>query len=234
MIMQSTIASWLALAATALVASGCCGDVVVDPRLLGDAGLPPGFDGSLPGGPDSGLGDTGTGFPQPPALGQQIDRAGRPLVSTILVAPFVDQAPREMRRNAYNAAVPANWNDFGQELRVSLGAYDGINGICADQFLVTPGQNGPERYNDLAMILADDRLWVNTMGTECRFYLGVELAATVVPGVASDCGGRTPGYDVADVFYSLLSRGATAGIPDGVAMDSVMHSSDNFPFLAAP
>jgi len=47
-----------------------------------------------------------------------------------------------------------------------------------------------------------------------------------------DCGGRRPNDDAADVFRSLLSRGALTGLPDGVDADDARHSDSEFPFLA--
>jgi hypothetical protein len=55
------------------------------------------------------------------------------------------------------------------------------------------------------------------------------------PRVADrDCGGRTPSYDASNVFRSLLTLGATSGFDDGVKSDDRVHSTTEFPFLAAP
>jgi hypothetical protein len=37
-----------------------------------------------------------------------------------------------------------------------------------------------------------------------------------------------------DVFRSLLSRGETHGLPDGVDRDDAVHPEREFPFLAKP
>lgn len=209
---------------------GCCGDVLLDPRFF-DAGL---NDGSLPPGADALPRDTGTGFPAMPNVGPQVDRVGRPLITTLLVAPFDDPGTRDQRRGAFNGAPPAQWAQAETELRTSQAAFDGIDRQCANQILAT-NANTAERYGPLATILADDQLWVNADGVECRFYFAVELSATVVPGIEDQCGGRTPGMDVVDAMYSLLAAGQLDNaVEDGVDMDSVFHDDQTFPFLADP
>jgi hypothetical protein len=69
----------------------------------------------------------------------------------------------------------------------------------------------------------------------CKRYLAVELTAIATHGAPSgDCGGRTPNEDANDVFRSLLTLGATSGVDDGVSEDDQVHSTAEFPFLAAP
>ena len=88
------------------------------------------------------------------------------------------------------------------------------------------------RYESLAGLLADDRLWVNSAARACKQYLAAEFNHM---GAANhDCGGRTPNYDAVDVFRSLLVCGRINGIDDGVARDDAQHSDSRFPFLAPP
>jgi hypothetical protein len=89
-----------------------------------------------------------------------------------------------------------------------------------------------ERYQDLAKLLADDRLWVNSRSKVCHQYLAVEFDH--VGATNRDCGGRTPDYDAVDVFRSLLVYGRINGVDDGVATDDREHPVTRFPFLAAP
>lgn len=91
------------------------------------------------------------------------------------------------------------------------------------------------RYEPLAKILADDRLWINSRSPVCTQFLAVELTKFATGGaVSSDCGGRTPSYDANNVFRSLLSNGTTIGVDDGLSRDAKVHSTIAFPFLAAP
>ncbi len=75
----------------------------------------------------------------------------------------------------------------------------------------------------------------------CTQYLAVELtekedfAEILISGQSNDdCGGRTPNYPANNVFRSLLAGGLTIGVSDGVYRDDHVHSTTEFPFLAAP
>ena len=79
----------------------------------------------------------GDGGPAPlgadaqPLLGAQIDRAGRPAISTALVATFAATLPeRNEARDRYNQALPATWASFAPEVTTSLGILDALNGVC--------------------------------------------------------------------------------------------------------
>ena len=91
---------------------------------------------------------------------------------------------------------------------------------------------GAERYDALARLLADDRLWVNGASTTCTQYLAVEFDH--VGAINADCGGRTPTMDAVDVFRALLANGTVRGLDDGVDRDDGAPSDTRFPFLAAP
>ena len=95
---------------------------------------------------------------------------------------------------------------------------------------------GPdEGYQKLATLLADDRVWVNSASASCTQFLAVEFTALGTPGaLAGDCGGRTPIYDASNIFRSLLIDGTTKGGVDGLVHDEKIHSTTDFPFLAAP
>jgi hypothetical protein len=102
-----------------------------------------------------------------------------------------------------------------------------LDTVCGNQLLAGPNAVAG-RYDALAGVLADDRLFVNTSVGTCAEYLAVER------GVAADCGGRTLFYDVIDTTYSALAIGMASGVVDGVDTDEEAHSGDVFPFLAAP
>jgi hypothetical protein len=218
----------------------------------GDARTP---DGAVPdgGNPDA------MGFPPPPTPGAQIDRMGRPAISTALVAVFATAgAAKTAQKDAYNhAADPAAWRTtplqtnvtVERELKANLAVLDAI-----DRGLTTPmagcgggllyvGPPGAGTYQGAADMFADDRIHVDTSRQSCSIYLALELehaSGGTLPH--STCGGRMLGHDVIDVTYSVLASGlgdfdARRGdlvpkIRDGVTVHPDI--SDVFPFLGPP
>lgn len=171
-------------------------------------------------------------YPAPPIVGAQIDRMGRAAVNTALVDPF-DLLPGmtpDMVKDAYNAAAdPAAWtSQFKDRIAANLAIFDGLGqAMCGGQLLA--GKDARKgRYDALALLLADDQLYVDTGRSTCAQYLGVETGAM-------DCGGRTPSYSVVHVTYSALMTGKLTGLTDGLptADDEGVPSAD-FPFLLAP
>lgn len=189
------------------------------------------------------------GMDNPPTIGAQIDRAGRPGVTTALVGTFTmtDDTMRGDLKDDYNAdANAAGWVEAYQPtIHSQLAVLDGLDGSCGDQlaFDANPLDDGSSDYDFLAAVLANDRLWVDSTVTDCMGgYLHVELRALGVDVPA--CGGRMPAQDVIDATYSVLAGGLpllTAGdgggpaVTDGVPMsDEDGTLSATFPFLAAP
>jgi hypothetical protein len=164
--------------------------------------------------------------------GSVVDRMGRALTGNALIETFGDDAAADRRKEEYNRAPPAGWAAFASDLARNLANYDGFDGHCDDQWLAVQNAPAPTRYDALAQLLADDRLWVNSAATTCRQYLAVEF--DFVGAVNGDCGGRTPAMDAMDVFRSLLVNGTTRGVADGVDRDDGVASESVFPFLAAP
>jgi hypothetical protein len=196
-----------------------------------------GASGGEAGSPDAGSGGMGPeGVPRgpdnPPELGPQIDRMGRPAINTALTEAFSgDDEAKGMAKDAYNAAAPGDWSDFQAEFETSLGILDALDAECGNQLLA--GAGGSSVYETLAGVLLDDQLYVNTDKGTCGEYLGVEAEAL---GLVPDgtCGGRTPNDDVIDRSYSVLAAGVLAGVGDGVDEDDRTHDLDEFPFLAEP
>lgn len=159
---------------------------------------------------------------------RQIDRAGRPLTGNALLS-------RDEAKDDYNRATPADAARIAPSLTPGLALYDGYDGHCGDGWLIDAKASPLERYLPLAELLADDRLWVNAASGDCRELMAVERAA--VGGerdLAGDCGGRTPTYDAANAWRSILAGGKTTGISDGLTKDERVHSTEAFPFLAPP
>lgn len=166
---------------------------------------------------------------------RQIDRMGRPLTGNALLGTIGSDEAANTLKEAYNAATPATAGRFAGEIAQGLALYDSFDGHCGDQWLADAKAPPSARYQALAALLADDRLWVNSAATTCAQLFGVELAAlSGRKDLAQDCGGRTPNYDAVNVYRSLLANGTNASIDDGVHRDDHVHSATVFPFLAAP
>jgi hypothetical protein len=174
--------------------------------------------------------------PMMPTLGVQIERTARPLIKNGLVGgPLAPDSVSNRRKERYNRVARTGWAPFAATIRETLGLYDGFDGNCGNQWLADPQANGVARYQLLARVLADDRLWINSASTVCTQFLAVELTAFATPGALSgDCGGRTPNYDASNIFRSLLTNGTAVGVDDGLKHDDKVHSTTDFPFLAAP
>lgn len=189
--------------------------------------------------PFSGCGDDddggGNSTPPPPALGEQIDRMGRSAINTALIGPFLEQSERGALQDEYNGADdPAAWSGaFGDEIAANLAIYDALDTVCGNQLLAGPDPVDG-RYDALAGVLADDRLYVNTASGTCSQYLAVE--ANFLGLVNDDCGGRTPLEDTIDVSYTVLATGGDPVVTDGVDSDGDggQASTSSFPFYDEP
>lgn len=164
--------------------------------------------------------------------GVVIDRMGRALTGNMLLGTFDEPPIGNDLKTRYNGAERAQWRSFAEKLAGNLAVYDGFDGRCGNQWLAVQNSPAATRYLDLANLLADDRLWVNSASRVCRQYLAVEFSHA--GELNADCGGRTPSEDAVDVFRSLLSHGQVAGLPDGVDADDGRHSDGVFPFLGPP
>jgi hypothetical protein len=172
--------------------------------------------------------------PAIPALGQAIERTARPLIKNGLVAGPLDQEGYA-RRETYNRVARTDWGQFSQDIKRSLGVYDGFDGSCGNQWLADTKAEPAQRYATLSRLLADDRIWVNTASSSCTQMFAVEFTAFGTPGAfPDDCGGRTINYDASNIFRSLLANGATSGFDDGLEHDDKVNSTSEFPFLAEP
>jgi hypothetical protein len=174
--------------------------------------------------------------PPIPKLGEQIERTARPLIKNALVGgPLAPDNESNQRKEAYNRVGRNGWAKFSSDIEKTLGFYDGFDGKCGNQWLADSKGEASHRYDRLAKVLADDRVWVNSKSTVCTQFLAVELTEFQTPGaLRNDCGGRTPNYDASNLFRSLLVNGTMAGAIDGLDHDDKIHSTTDFPFLAAP
>lgn len=161
----------------------------------------------------------------------RIDRMGRPLTANMLLAPLDGPEAANRLKQKYNESSPAS-DAFVSDIERALGFYDGFDGVCGNAFLAQPA--GASRYLELALLLADDRLWINADSGLCDTPFAVELAwRGGRPEAAGACGGRTPQQDSVDTYRSLLVTGAASSVSDGVDADD-QPVSEAFPFLAPP
>lgn len=164
---------------------------------------------------------------------RQIDRAGRVLTGNALLGTLASADESNRLKEAYNAAKPADGERFVAEIEKSLALYDGFDGLCGNQLLAGPRAE-PHRYRALALMLADDRLWLNSAAQVCTTLMSVETAALAKWATASDCGGRAPSYNAVNVYRSLLVTGEHTAISDGLSRDERPSSDADFPFLSPP
>jgi hypothetical protein len=163
-----------------------------------------------------------------------LDRMGRPLTGNALLGTLATALVSDKLKEDYNHATAAMAARFVPEMEKTLGLYDAFDGKCGNQLLAGKVA-AAGRYSQLATLLADDRLWVNSASQVCTQFFAVELAQlTGQRALANDCGGRGPTYSAANVYRSLLATGESVGIDDGLTRDEQDHSSSAFPFLAAP
>jgi len=162
---------------------------------------------------------------------RQIDREGRPLTGNALLGLFASEEVSNALKEEYNAATPQTAARFIPEIQKALGKYDAFDGHCGNALLA---RNDPQ-YHEMATLLADDRVWVNSAYGVCTQLFAVELSMLAgYEDLLDDCGGRTPNYDAVNVYRSLLVDGTFASVDDGVHQDDHAHSTTEFPFLAPP
>ncbi|HEY7640757.1 MAG TPA: DUF4331 family protein [Steroidobacteraceae bacterium] len=165
----------------------------------------------------------------------QLDRMGRPLTGNALLGTLATDAVSDKLKEDYNRATPSTAARFVPEIEKSLGLYDGFDGKCGNQLLASKTTTGAGRYHQLATLLADDRLWINSASGACTQLFAVEVAQlTGRSELKNDCGGRAPTYSAANMYRSFLANGTSQGIDDGLTRDAHEHSDTKFPFLAAP
>jgi len=224
----------IVLMTTALVA-GCGDDDPVDPTGTGGSGAGTSSSSSSMGGSGGtgGMAAMPRGENNPPTPGTQIDRTGRPAISTALIEAFnPDENAANAAKDAYNQASPSEWADFADEIEFSLAVLDGLDENCGNQLFADGNPN--DRYAALAGVLADDQLYVLTSSGTCGTYLGLEGEIVgAVPAGMGGCGGRTPADDIIERSYSVLALGALTGFDDTITADDGAQTA-TFPFLGPP
>ena len=157
---------------------------------------------------------------------------GRPLTGNAMLSPLAQDDMSDRLKEDYNASPTANADRFVPEIEKTLGLYDGFDGICGNAWLAS--QQTEVRYRELAKLLADDRLWVNSRSTRCETFMAVEFVALEGNSAAGGLRRSHPTQRYVDVYRSLLASGKSSGVNDGVDRDEREHSVSKFPFLAEP
>jgi len=166
---------------------------------------------------------------------RQIDRAARPLTGNALLATLGGEDESNRLKEAYNAATPSTGKVFAGEIAKGAALYDGFDGRCGDGFLVNRDLPPLRRYDEIAQLLADDRIWVNSHAATCTELFAVERAALGGElDLEGDCGGRTPAMSAVNVYRSLLVNDTTTSLDDGLTQDERPVSTSAFPFLSPP
>lgn len=217
--------------------------------------------GNAAGRPDGAVPDDSddpdaAGMPPPPALGAQIDRLGRPAISTMLIAVFAAPADQTAQKDAYNHAPdPATWKTttvrtnvtIEGELETNLAAFDAIDAgmvpmACGNALEYAKPVNAVS-YLGGADLFADDQLYVDPSKATCNVYLALEIQQGSAGALNPlECGGRTLTHDAIDVTYSVLASGVFAGLDQANGFGPKIHGSltahaditATFPFLGPP
>ncbi len=178
-------------------------------------------------------------IPAPPALGEMIDRVGRPLTAELLIGAGLPEAERKARQEEYARTEPLEWFLFEPEMQRSLALYDALDSeSSAGDRCRTPAQRA-----QLARLFADDRLFVDAYTGPCSAagcvdYLEVERATSRPSPIRQSGGGFAPAYDAVDVTYTSLVKEADPGAQITPVSDGVERHPDvdnnSFPFLGPP
>jgi len=220
--MQSSILFGTAIAMLFLACSSS--DSSNNPSDIPDSGQDSGPEDSAPPGP-----------PPPPTLGAtQISRMGRPITNMLLNHTFdADANSKTAAQNEYNAnRAVGTWNKYVPEFETNLAFFDMLDAKCGNQALADTDKDDVTRYHDMAALLADDRLWVDTSKSSCSTYFGIEAQANGI-AASSDCGGRMMNYEVIKLTYTLLATGTVGtSITDGTTPVAAKTNGTTFPYLA--
>lgn len=163
-----------------------------------------------------------------------IDRIGRPFVLDLLISSSTTSAAtRDKVRTEFNEVGPQTSANPGELLNQGtanrrtaayyvlkdLSLFDSLDGVCGQGNLTVPNARADRQYQDLAAVLANDRIWIDTSAsmTRCDTFFAVERRAFgLLPPPDGDCGGRAPHVDALDAMLQLLT---TTTISDGVDTD---------------
>lgn len=206
----------VAMLALALVSVGCGDNWPARP----DAGLDAGIDALVE--------------PPPPPLGEMVDRVGRPLIAQFLIGTELPAAQRLAAQQQYQLLGPLDGFRFEAEMARHLALYDGADSESSAGDQCRPAATYPE----LASVLANDRLFVDTDQGNCTHFFEVERAFLNGRISRTSCGGHMPTQDVVDALYSILIRALGSPgmpgppVPDGAQPHTDYLGNDSFPFLA--
>jgi len=195
-------------------------------------------DAKTGGGSDAPVDTSGcVGCAAPPAIGDQMDRLGRPAVNTALDHGFDPSMAGGVAKDTYNQdGSPGGWGTYIAQFAANLAILDVLdtgvtctNGTCTANLAATPSDgcgnqvfyNGAlagggtavaTSYNILATVLSRDELFLDTTKTLVELPVKHQgyLAVELNAYAAvpnSTAGGRSPTMDVIDTTFTALSTG---------------------------
>src|SRR5262249_20287402 len=100
-------------------------------------------------------GSSTSNTPAPPAIGDLIDRMGRPAVNTAVTDPFdTDKEKQDTAKDKYNTTGPEGWvSSYKSTFAGNIAIYDALDTVCGNQFAA--GKTAAAgRYDALAGVLA--------------------------------------------------------------------------------
>lgn len=194
---------------------------------------------------DGPVGDSGPDAPPPVLKLGRMDRAGQPGVAFLLADA---SARAEFNGNAPFSTPEALTAAFHAAL-VKLDNSDTVNswnaGPAEGTVIQVPQDAGPDADGGTKAVLTYPHPLVGHVSTNALMvdsskpfsaagYFDIELKAIQgAPGTHTTCGGRWLGEDVADKMLSLVIKGTTTGVSDGVSAPAKAPTL-TFPYLAAP
>ena len=172
-----------------------------------------------------------------PAIGDQIDRAGRPSVASLFIDPFDFDGKQGATLDEYNHnADPTTWvARYSPMMADAIAVWDGFDKTCGNSrfYDMTNMTYSAAGYTTLATLFADDRLFINTASGKCDGYLDVE-SSVLLGSPLTACGGLAPGGNSINLELGL-AIGAAANV-NGVARDpdNPPDGGGAFPYIGEP
>ncbi|MBP9112028.1 MAG: hypothetical protein KBF88_04430 [Polyangiaceae bacterium] len=197
---------------------------------------------------DGTVDDSGADVKAPELKLGRMDRAGQPGVAYLLGTQADASLRAEFNGNA-PFSTPENLTAAFHAALVKLDNSDTVNswnaGPAEGTVTQVPQDAGPDADGGTKAVRSYPHPLVGHVSTNALMvdsskpfsatgYFDVELKAIQgAPGTHTTCGGRWLGEDVADKMLSLVIKGTTTGVSDGVSAPSKAPTL-TFPYLAAP
>jgi hypothetical protein len=178
--------------------------------------------------------EAGTGVPEASLPPGQVDRAGHPLVTTLLIPGVLQDEYNELP--TFDGAPPRTIQDALEARLVALDTLAlGDAGPDPVDWPIPDGGTHP-----LLPMVVTDVLLVDTAlpctaadGGFAPSYLDIEREIYLDGSAHTTCGGRTPNEDVVDETLTLLVTNGRVPVTQGIAGPTTP-ATTSFPYLAPP